>query len=287
MLRVVLLTGEPVATFDAEDVALLGPSEPCFTSSLKKYLQPLLGASACRQRLLCNGTVLFDDCSFEDIGMPEELQVLVVPYAGENPRELMMAVKEGNECEVRRALEKGIDPNIEEGEGRAIIWLLRLKLPGNSRNQVAGTPALPAVNFELLSEHDFQAFTPLYCAALSGRLDLVKLLLDAGADKDACSGGPGHFHARDIRRALDSSPSASIASGRDAFENTSGSSRLDDDVYMELLSEVQYFPHFGTRAHYLAFELHDLWQRTPRHVVARCNEREYLAFHCVCQRDKA
>jgi len=103
----------------------------------------------------------------------------------------------------------------------------------------------------------------------------------------APEGGPGHFHARDIRRALDSSPSASIASGSDAFENTSGSSRLDDDVYMELLSEVQYFPHFGTRAHYLAFELHDLWQRTPRHVVARCNEREYLAFHCVCQRDKA
>ncbi|CAE7948602.1 ZDHHC13, partial [Symbiodinium sp. KB8] len=139
-----------VATFDAEDVELLGPSLPCFTSSLKKYLQPLLGASACRQRLLCNGTVLFDDCSYEDIGMPEELQVLVVPYTGENPRELMTAVKEGNECEVRRALEKGIDPNIEE----------------------------------LLSEHDFQAFTPLYCAALSGRLDLVKLLLDAGADKD-------------------------------------------------------------------------------------------------------
>ncbi|CAE7946094.1 unnamed protein product, partial [Symbiodinium sp. KB8] len=56
--------------------------------------------------------------------------------------------------------------------------------------------------------------------------------------------------------------SRTAAMWSDAFENTSGSSRLDDDVYMELLSEVQYFPRFGTRAHYLAFELHDLWQRT-------------------------
>mmetsp|Transcript_11420 Transcript_11420/g.21584 ORF Transcript_11420/g.21584 Transcript_11420/m.21584 type:complete len:228 (-) Transcript_11420:27-710(-) len=150
MLHIVLLTGEPVATLLDEDLQLLEPSHSSFASSLKKYLQPLLGAVACRQRLLCNGEMVSDDCSYEDMGMPGELQVILLPYSGENTRELMEAVKLGDELQVRRALDKGIDPNVEE----------------------------------LIGRNDFQAFTPLYVAALEGRLDLVKLLLDAGADKD-------------------------------------------------------------------------------------------------------
>eukprot|EP00913_Durusdinium_trenchii_P017001 g15986.t1 len=73
---------------------------------------------------------------------------------------------------------------------------------------------------------------------------------------------PGRCHALDIRR------------------STRRWSILD---FSEVLETV---PRFGTNCSSCSFELHDLWQRSPRHVVARCSEREYIAFHCVCRRDQ-
>eukprot|EP00441_Pelagodinium_beii_P022559 CAMPEP_0197658128 /NCGR_PEP_ID=MMETSP1338-20131121/45046_1 /TAXON_ID=43686 ORGANISM="Pelagodinium beii, Strain RCC1491" /NCGR_SAMPLE_ID=MMETSP1338 /ASSEMBLY_ACC=CAM_ASM_000754 /LENGTH=550 /DNA_ID=CAMNT_0043234649 /DNA_START=42 /DNA_END=1694 /DNA_ORIENTATION=+ len=118
-------------------------------------------------------------------------------------------------------------------------------------------------------------------------------------------GGPGRCHALGIRRSFNnaslrafpgsSSPSSS-ASPTSAQQM--GTGELPDSyvssayignrncTIVDVLMEVQYFPHFGTDAHYMAFELHDLWQRVPRHSVARCSQRDYLVFHCVCQRDQ-
>ncbi|CAK9073837.1 Uncharacterized protein SCF082_LOCUS36065 [Durusdinium trenchii] len=85
---------------------------------------------------------------------------------------------------------------------------------------------------------------------------------------------PGRCHALDIRRAIN----AQAAQGQD--QSTRRWSILD---FSEVLETV---PRFGTNCSSCSFELHDLWQRSPRHVVARCSEREYIAFHCVCRRDQ-
>mmetsp|Transcript_26575 Transcript_26575/g.63381 ORF Transcript_26575/g.63381 Transcript_26575/m.63381 type:complete len:229 (-) Transcript_26575:141-827(-) len=139
-----------------------------FLRALKAYLAPLLGASRFRQRLLVDDREVQDGESWEELGCPSQLQVLVLPYRSEAPKDLMDAVKQGDESEVTAALENLLDPNLEM----------------------------------LISDHDFQCFTPLYCAALQGRLDLIQLLLEGGAHVDqggfstplAVAAQKGHLH---------------------------------------------------------------------------------------------
>lgn len=135
-----------MALLDAAQVHQLDSTHD-FVASLKVYLQPVLGAPRFRQRLYGeHGEVM--EGGWAEMGCPAELQVLVLPCNNDFPRDLISAVKNGDELQVVDALEKLIDPNAAS----------------------------------LMSEHDFQSFTPLYCAALQGRVDLMKLLVEAGAD---------------------------------------------------------------------------------------------------------
>lgn len=118
-------------------------------------------------------------------------------------------------------------------------------------------------------------------------------------------GGPGRCHASGIRTAINSSlmsrqfagagapalmadspSSSSMTSGDPANHQDLSCSAGRNSALMDIAVDVQVFPTFGTDAHYLAFELHDLWQRMPRHCVARCTPQDYIVFHCVCRRDQ-
>eukprot|EP00435_Cladocopium_sp_Y103_P057201 s3_g19.t1 len=95
--------------------------------------------------------------------------------------------------------------------------------------------------------------------------------------------GPGRCHALEIRRAINASREALQGSGFGRDELLTACRRWSILDFSEALEVV---PRFGTQCSNFSFELHDLWQRSPRHVLARCSEREYLAFHCVCRRDQ-
>lgn len=95
--------------------------------------------------------------------------------------------------------------------------------------------------------------------------------------------GPGRFHALEIRRTINASREALQGSGFGRDELLTACRRWSILDFSEALEVV---PRFGTQCSNFSFELHDLWQRSPRHVLARCSEREYLAFHCVCRRDQ-
>jgi len=143
-------SGHTVALLDAAEVQELDSQN--FVTALKVYLQPLLGTPRFRQRLYGERGEIFQG-SWAQMGGPAELQVETLPCSNDFHKDLLSAVKNGDETQVIYALEQLIDPNVEC----------------------------------LMSEHDFQRFTPLYCAALQGRVDLMKLLLEAGAD--VSSGG--------------------------------------------------------------------------------------------------
>lgn len=155
------------------------------------------------------------------------------------------------------------------------------------------------------------------CAWLGNVLRAEQLLVanrDAGVEPTGCffgqgsttcvayspPGGPGRCHASGIRRAINSSlmsrrlaglgtppqPGDSSPSSHSTDHQDMSCSGSRNSALMDIAVDVQVFPSFGTGAHYLAFELHDLWQRMPRHCVARCTPQDYVVFHCVCRRDQ-
>jgi len=93
--------------------------------------------------------------------------------------------------------------------------------------------------------------------------------------------GPGRCHALEIRRVINASREMQGFGGFGRQEAPGRRWSILD--FSEALEAV---PKFGTSCSSFSFELHDLWRRSPRHVLARCSEREYLAFHCVCRRDQ-
>lgn len=70
---------------------------------------------------------------------------------------------------------------MKSGEPQQVQAALRFMDPNASRPPRARLRSRSEAE-ELMSEHDFKRFTALYCAALQGRLDLVQLLVQAGAD---------------------------------------------------------------------------------------------------------
>eukprot|EP00930_Biecheleria_cincta_P088475 TRINITY_DN77718_c0_g1_i1.p1 TRINITY_DN77718_c0_g1~~TRINITY_DN77718_c0_g1_i1.p1 ORF type:complete len:540 (+),score=72.35 TRINITY_DN77718_c0_g1_i1:173-1792(+) len=152
------------------------------------------------------------------------------------------------------------------------------------------------------------------CAWLGNVLRAEQLLVanrDAGVEPTGCffgqgsktcvayspPGGPGRCHAFGIRRAINSAlmcrHPVTSAPTADSSPSTHSSDRQDisctgsrNSALMDIAIDVQVFPTFGTDAHYLVFELHDLWQRMPRHCITRCTPQDYIVFHCVWRRDQ-
>ncbi|CAJ1368179.1 unnamed protein product [Effrenium voratum] len=146
-------------------------SEPNFGAEVRRRLEPVrLGASAWRQRLLLQGREVGEE-SYEELGCPEEISVVVLPYFQDKADELRSAAAKGNTLQVKKLLQCPQDPN------------------------TAG-------------ETDETPFTPLQCAAECGHLEVVQLLLQASACPDAPRLAPlwfasAHGHMEVVQCLLD------------------------------------------------------------------------------------
>lgn len=120
------------------------------------------------------------------MGAPAELQVVVLPCSNEFPKDLISAVKSGNETQAGKNDRKGKKTlQCFERVSSSMIFKVHqssmffvpssmvFSLDSDLLDQVeAALERLIDPNVEsLISEHDFQSFTPLYCAAVQGRCD--------------------------------------------------------------------------------------------------------------------
>lgn len=167
MLRILSLSGSVVTALDSEELAKLEGTS--FVSALKHRLRPLLGVSRFRQRLLCGEATASDAASYEELGSPKELHVVVLPYSKDKVLELRSASARGALEEVQQLLELPQDPNAARADDRSAGSTSRL-----SRDL---------------------ALTPLQCAADCGQLEVVQLLLEALAEPDRGCPSPLGFAA--------------------------------------------------------------------------------------------
>ena len=136
--------------------------------TLKRHLQELCGLPRFRQRLLHGHLILDDD---DKLSSPLHLQLLLVPFCStsyEQVIELHTAATEGLVSKLEEILHRPQNPDLQPEDGSD--W------DSDEDSSDLG----------LVRTH------PLEFAAREGHLQIVKLLLEAGADKDACWGGDSY-----------------------------------------------------------------------------------------------
>lgn len=122
--------------------------------------------------------------------------------------ESLRAALEGNLVTVQRLVERGTSPDTSDQEGNSLLmlasraghapvvsYLLSRKAAVNARSRYGDSALLAAslkghtVVAKILlaagAELNPQGWTPLHYAAFEGRVEMVKFLLDKGADKNA------------------------------------------------------------------------------------------------------
>ena len=150
MLRVHMASGEIVATLSLDELRDLASGADLPVRALKRYLQDACGQPRFRQRLLLeDGTVVGDECASLDL--PAELQLVLLQFrpgsVGTNAG-LMGAARLNDAVTAERLLQRPQDP-------------------------------------DCISANVFRReTTPLVEACTEGSVEVVRLLLEAKADKD-------------------------------------------------------------------------------------------------------
>eukprot|EP00435_Cladocopium_sp_Y103_P050843 s385_g15.t1 len=184
MLRVSLAaSGAEVAALDGEklDEMLLFTGRFILDIlGLKKYLSHQVGCSRFRQRIL-NGSAgeLGDD---QEICLPVDLQLVILDFwpSEEHEDAKFVSACEQNEVErVEEMLQRPQNPDVRDRHG----W------PAVHFAAQMGTASCMELLLESRADLEIKATedgsTALHCATFNGNLVVVKLLLDAGADKSS------------------------------------------------------------------------------------------------------
>ena len=163
-----------------EELALVPVAEIGDVRTLKRRLQKAHGFPRFRQRLLCDGSIL-DDAALLD--SPVHLHLVVLPYpephiAQESADELVAAVAFTWVSEVERILGGPQDPNLADARGSR-----PLVIAGSNGRVELVRLLLEAMADANLADGDGDR--ALICAANEGCEDIVRLLLESKADKDA------------------------------------------------------------------------------------------------------
>ena len=183
MLRVFSLAGKTLATFSAEEV------EGKTVKSLKTLVGKQIGVTRFRQKWLAEDQSELPD----DAVVPcSDVQLVVLNFAQDDAGEVEKLVQAScmNDVDkVDELLRKPLDPN-QEALGAVLCPLIRKPLHLAADN---GCAEVVTLLLEAGADKDAAVLgrmgrmTALHLAAQKGHSEVVKLLLEAGADKDATS----------------------------------------------------------------------------------------------------
>ncbi|CAE7296544.1 Ankrd17 [Symbiodinium sp. CCMP2592] len=231
-----------VWTVSGEELAALPVEEQSDVRSLKRHLQQFHGLPRFRQRLLCNGSSLDDDAR---LVAPVDLQIVLLPFchsAQEQVEELIDLAKRGSLLQVEEVLQRPQDPNLAVPNA---CWFLQS--PCDSANPLLAAVEngdVPMVSLLLearasvteeiadVAASDLQLVSVLldaggpgtgrclYHASSQGRVELVRRLLEAGADESYLHFEETRFkfHSTSPRRSQPVGTPLSVASGQRHLE---------------------------------------------------------------------
>ncbi|CAK9059793.1 unnamed protein product [Durusdinium trenchii] len=154
------------------------PEQP-LAVEVKKELERRMGISHHRLRLLKDGHELSDG-SFQELGSPDELHLVVLPYRHDKATELRSASAIGDLAQVDQLLQLPQDPNALSCEAPG------LSVPFSPLQCAAECGHLEVVQrlLQARAAPDTELLGPLWFAAAHGHVEVVECLMDAGASKD-------------------------------------------------------------------------------------------------------
>ncbi|CAE7391991.1 unnamed protein product [Symbiodinium natans] len=175
MLTVCGLAGQELATLPLEEM-----EEMSTVRNLKQHLGQLYGIPRFRQRLLHNGKSLEDTMALH---LDMDLQVVFLHFSDssrEEAAELTAAVEHDCLAKVEEILQRPQDPNLPDANGNTPLTEVK--------SVEIATLLLEAGACKDLPSCDSKQRTALGQAVQGGNLDIVKLLLELGADMDLSNG---------------------------------------------------------------------------------------------------
>ena len=177
-------SGAEVAVLDVDKLDATMPGIGSSILALKKYLSHQVGCSRFRQRIL-NGNAgeLFDD---QEICAPVDLQLVILdfwPFEEHEDAKFVSACEQNELAQLEEILQRPQNPDARGRDG----W------PALHFAAQVGTASCMELLLESRCDLEIRATedgsTALHCAVFNGNPKVVKLLLDAGADRDSALQG--------------------------------------------------------------------------------------------------
>ena len=212
MLKFINMAGDVVVELHPDTVSGSNSLVGEFTERLSK----ILNFSSFGIKLVSSGNVLADQQSWNELGKPQEIQLVTLPLVTHCERDLLAAVRREDVCKVEKILQKPHDaactypdgtPLLVEASRKGnheIVKLLHRALADiNSTGRNGRTALYEAIaaydlargHFEVVhflldagantDQPDWLGNTPLHAAVSGGyNIEVVRLLLKASADMD-------------------------------------------------------------------------------------------------------
>ena len=180
MLHVRALSGEPLAELHLENLKLQESDGPAPVVVLKRFLGAQLGISRFCLKLMGDSTEIEDDTP---LAGPAEFLLVRMEFQvsdGETVQAFLSACAEGPATEVQRLLEAPKDPQAREPGPKGCMGIHVAARHGHLD--------IVKLLLEAGSDKDelmLADLTVLHVAAANGHLDVVRFLLEARADQDA------------------------------------------------------------------------------------------------------
>ena len=162
-----------------QEVAHIPREQLSTVRALKQHLQKLCGCSRFRQRLTHHGTALDDDARLDSQVEATDVQLVVVPFCETSEGQAYELREEAwadNVVEVERLLQRPQDPNFQHDDGTTTNLSMATEM---------GHLEIVRLLLEAGARIERSAINAFVGAACKGHIEIVRLLLEAGADKDA------------------------------------------------------------------------------------------------------
>ena len=168
-----------VSAFSDEGLCILQLPRSCTVLDVKRRLQATLGVNVFRQRLIVSP----EGPEAEDrevlAALPGlRLQLIKLEYADDDTEHVLRAAEEGAASEVERLLRLPLRPDCGQAEDGATALMLASE---NGNLEVVRLLCEAGADKD---KADKDGFTALILASSRGHLDVARLLCEAGADKD-------------------------------------------------------------------------------------------------------